>query len=1502
MATVELKEIATDITWGDATRDINENNRKIQVALATVSAAGEGNAAWGKSTAESAELIIGGSGTKVVSLEGHTHETSEVNGLDAKLSQTDASIDSLKSSDTAIKGQISGVKTSIGDLYNKVQDIDEGGVKKTELKTLTVNVNGTKVGEYDTKADKTINITADMLGLSGAMTFVGVTVTAISQGSTQNEIDLDDSTTYIAKKGDVVIYGNKEFVWVGSKWQELGDEQSFALKSVTVTGTGYLTGGGNLEANRTIDIASSVKTKIDNGDAALTKANAIETNLANNYPTKNGTGASGTWGVDISGKAASADKVANALTFNSSGAGAAIGSTYDGSGAKTISYNTVGAAKAVHSHAFSDITGKPTTLAGYGITDGASNAELSAHASNTDIHLAEGDRANIEAALVMASDVSSELAVILEGYDTTPTLSTELGKKANVSDLTAHTGNTNVHITASERSSWNAKYSKPATGIPIDDMEAGVAESLANADLALADVGALSQNFINHEGDTTVHITASERKAWNGKVDESSLTAHTGDTTIHITASERSSWNSKYSKPATGIPVDDMEAGVAESLANADLALADVGALSQNFINHEGDTTVHITASERKAWNGKVDASTLNSHTGNTEIHTTSAEKASWNNKAEKASLNAHISDTVVHIQEGEREAWNAKYSKPSTGIPKTDLAEDVQTEINKVNTAITTAGEAKQAVTTHTKDSVIHITADERTAWNGKADESSLTAHTGDTTIHITASERSSWNSKYSKPATGIPVDDMEAGVAESLANADLALADVGALSQNFINHEGDTTVHITANERKAWNAKANASTLNSHTGNTTIHTTAEEKASWNGKYTKPTTGIPAEDLSDDVNASINSGSMSYELASEANGKVSLLLESYGAEIPDLKNELAKKQDKLVSGTSIKTVNGTSLLGSGNITTPKTTVVDNLTSTSGTDALSANQGKVLNDKFGGYIPITGGVAGNVELFSNNRGETLIGNPDNNAYVRIREDMVGVGDNWFINTNGVAGFKNLTANGASVITVTDVVDSLTSTGNDKPLSANQGRVLNEKKYEKPSNGIPMSDLNSAVQQSIECGDEAYASIRSGTIRAREALIQWGGSNNNEGNLSPIESLLTDSANRLTFGNAGGVTVEYSTNGGSTWNAYTERTDYEKLLYPVADAVFCLGGSSSTDRATTLNDMLRITINAKGVGRYLGGIRKMLIYGGTRNARSLNVVLEARRATAGVEGGGNNAFEQVGTLTYDGWPAWGAISLNDSFFGTWSTATTYNNGSVIEYRLTFSVNSVSYTTYGAPYIQLIKLHSLTVYEANEFIAKYGNPLLLMNDGYIHADRELYLTKRVQAQNMQVSNLNVLSSLNITPSTTIQGVLTVGSKISAGGNIEGSAKLTVEGDATLKSNATVSGDLSVGGTLNYTRTRLETSEASVMLDASKYTVINCGGELTINLPNGYATDGKEYLCEMRTGSIGPTVSFPADIKFAFGENFVLGFQPDSVYQISIQNSLAVVIPFV
>lgn len=571
-------------------------------------------------------------------------------------------------------------------------------------------------------------------------------------------------------------------------------------------------------------------------------------------------------------------------------------------------------------------------------------------------------------------------------------------------------------------------------------------------------------------------------------------------------------------------------------------------------------------------------------------------------------------------------------------------------------------------------------------------------------------------------------------------------------------------------------------------------------------------TEGVPKQPTTDQIDY----GEIAINYA--ANGETLYIKNSENAiaEFKDNKyyqKQLSDKQDKLVSGTNIKTVNGESLLGDGNIFIPKVFIDD---ATDESVAIHSQESDILSS-------------------------VVFVSPTTHTHFEYTKRS-------------------------------EIVNSLSSTDGTVPLSANQGKVLSDR-------------------------------LNSGDLIAKEAKTQWGGQNNNEGNLSPIESLLTDSANRLTFGNAEGVTVEYSTDGGSTWNAYTEETDYGKLLHPIYSGTFCLGGSKATDRATTLNDMLRITINAKGIGRYLGGIKKMLIYGSTRNASSLNVVLEKRTAISGVAGGGDNAFVQAGTLTFEGWPAWGAISLEDNFFGTWLNSETYNNGSVIEYRLTFSINKVSYTTYGAPYIQLVKLHSLTVYEADEFISKYGSSVLLMSDGMIHSDREFYLTKRVQAQNIQVSNLNVLSSLNITPSTTIQGVLTVGSKISASGNIEGKSSLTIDGDTNLKANATVGGNLTVNGTLNYTRARVETSEASVTLDAGKYIVINCGSELTINLPNGYATDGKEYMCELHIGSIAPTISFPADIKFAFGENFVEGLEPNyAVYQISIQNSLAVVIPFV
>lgn len=51
-----------------------------------------------------------------------------------------------------------------------------------------------------------------------------------------------------------------------------------------------------------------------------------------------------------------------------------------------------------------------------------------------------------------------------------------------------------------------------------------------------------------HAADLTIHVTAADKAAWNGKADASALTAHTGNTTIHVTAEDKSKWDAVTSK------------------------------------------------------------------------------------------------------------------------------------------------------------------------------------------------------------------------------------------------------------------------------------------------------------------------------------------------------------------------------------------------------------------------------------------------------------------------------------------------------------------------------------------------------------------------------------------------------------------------------------------------------------------------------------------------------------------------------------------------------------------------------------------------------------------------------------------------------------------------------------------------------------------------------------------------------------------------------------------
>ena len=126
-----------------------------------------------------------------------------------------------------------------------------------------------------------------------------------------------------------------------------------------------------------------------------------------------------------------------------------------------------------------------------------------------------------------ADKVKNARAGSFAGLDVDGNL-TDSGKSASDFTPASHVNDSTIHIAKEERSTWNAKYSKPQTGIPKDDLTEDVQASLGKANSALQNHQSLDGYATTEAVNATLAGYKTKQTALDGRIAELEKTAFNG--------------------------------------------------------------------------------------------------------------------------------------------------------------------------------------------------------------------------------------------------------------------------------------------------------------------------------------------------------------------------------------------------------------------------------------------------------------------------------------------------------------------------------------------------------------------------------------------------------------------------------------------------------------------------------------------------------------------------------------------------------------------------------------------------------------------------------------------------------------------------------------------------------------------------------------------------------------------------------------------------------------
>ena len=243
--------------------------------------------------------------------------------------------------------------------------------------------------------------------------------------------------------------------------------------------------------------------------------------------------------------------------------------------------------------------------------------------------------------------------------------------------------------------------------------------------------------------------------------------------------------------------------------------------LQTNIDNHIGDTARHVSDQERTRWNGKADATHRHRVSDIDGLEAIIGNQTT--NKANQADLTTHIQNqnnphnvtkqqvglgNVTNVEQASKQDFNNhatnrnnphSVTKAQVGLGNVTNVEQASKQefnahatnrnnphgVTKSQVGLANVTNVEQASKTdfdaHSRDTTKHITQQERTSWNSKADGRALTDHTGN----------------HNNP--------------HDVTKAQVGLGNVVNVEQasksEFNSHSQNSTIHVSSVDKNRWN-----------------------------------------------------------------------------------------------------------------------------------------------------------------------------------------------------------------------------------------------------------------------------------------------------------------------------------------------------------------------------------------------------------------------------------------------------------------------------------------------------------------------------------------------------------------------------------------------------------------------------------------------------------------------------------------------------------------------